>query len=101
MSPTVCALCETTLTEKGVCPSCGWIAAPKKPSKRNRVLDALGLYALILGSCGACGFLAYTGTGAIFGFGPLGGQVWAKVAAIGLVAIYVIVYVVKTHRRRG
>lgn len=99
MSSEVCIRCETSLNEKGVCPNCGWIAFPANARKRNKVLDALGLYALILGSCGACGFIAYAGAGAIFGFGPLGDQAWARVVGIALVVLYVAAYIVKTSRR--
>jgi hypothetical protein len=63
--------------------------------------NMIGFWAMMTGVCGGCLFIAYAGTGAIFGFGPLNATPWLRWIGIGIVALYVVISIGKAMRRKG
>ena len=100
MNDESCVKCQGRLNEKGVCPNCGWMAFPHESRKRSAAWNTFLFFAVIVGMCGACGYVAYAGSGAIFGFGPLIGSPWVRGIALGLIALYVLVAFGRARRRR-
>jgi|GEM_PF-6268026 len=82
-----CPNCDTNLDGKPTCPNCGWQPAPYMPPTKWTKL--LAIYAAMVAVFGACGAAIYVGAGAIFHFGPLGGNpIFQVLAIVVLVLIF-------------
>lgn len=101
MNPTHCPQCEAELNGATTCPNCGWQAPVVNTRIRSSLWSLIGFWAMMTAVCGGCLFIAYAGSGAIFGFGPFNAAPWLRWIGIGVVALYVVAAIGKGMRRRG
>jgi hypothetical protein len=100
VNPTHCPQCDTDLNGATTCPNCGWQVPVVHTMLRSSFWNLAGFWAMMVGACGGCGYLAYAGSGAIFGYGPLSENGWTRWLGIGVVALYVVIAIGKGMRKR-
>jgi hypothetical protein len=100
MNPTHCPQCETELNGAMTCPNCGWQVPVRHTRLHSKWWNLLGFWALMVGVCGGCGYLAYAGIGAFAGFGPLSSSPYLQWIGIAVVSLYVVMALGKMTRKK-
>ena len=97
---TNCHQCEAELKGAKTCPNCGWQAPVQHTRLRSKFWEMVGFWALMVGVCGGCGYLAYAGVGAFTGVGPLAKSPILRGIVIGVVVLYAMATMIRARRRR-